>query len=239
MEMQPNRNLTQQVTHTIGMGILQGKYHRDMPFPSEAELSESFNVSRSATREAVKMLTAKGLLSSRPRQGIRIMPESHWNMFDIDVLTWILSGTHTLELLRDFIQMRIAIEPEAAALAAANPDSPEVASIAGALDRMRAAEAGQDDPLESDIAFHTAILAASQNRFLMQLRPFSATALRVSIRHTNRLKGVPTADAKAHAKVYEAICKGKANLARKHMRGLIEEALALINAKIEDANSVA
>ena len=72
------------------------------------------------------------------------MPESHWNMFDIDVLTWILSGTHTLELLRDFIQMRIAIEPEAAALAAANPDSQEVASIGTALERMYAAEEGQD-----------------------------------------------------------------------------------------------
>ncbi len=239
MEMEPNRNLTQQVTHAIGLGILQGKYRRDQPFPSEAELSESFNVSRSATREAVKMLTAKGLLSSRPRQGIRILPENHWNMFDIDVLSWILSGTHTLELLRDFIQMRTAIEPEAAALAAANPDSPEVADIAKALDRMHAAEAGQDDPLESDIAFHTAILAASHNRFLVQLRPFSATALRVSIRHTNRLKGVPTADAQAHAKVYDAICRGQADLARQHMRGLIEEALALINSKIDTAKPIA
>jgi len=234
VEMNPNRNLTQQVAHALGMGILQGKYTADKPFPSEAELSETFNVSRSATREAVKMLTAKGLLSSRPRQGIRILPDSQWNMFDPEVLGWILASGPSMELLRDFIQMRIAIEPEAAALAAAQPDSAEVAVIGEALQRMANAEEGLDDPLESDIAFHTGILLASQNRFFSQLRPFSATALRASIRHTNKLKGVAMASVKAHRKVYDAIRNGRAQQARTLMRGLIEEALQLIEERIAE-----
>lgn len=233
MYLDPNRNLTHQVAHAIGHAILQGKYLRDEAFPSEAELSQTFKVSRSATREAVKMLTAKGLLSSRPRQGIRILPESNWNMFDTDVLGWILNGPRSLELLRDFVQMRMAVEPEAAALAAQFPASDAVANIGLALDRMRAAEAGEDDPLESDIAFHTAILAASHNRFFAQLQPFSATALRASIRQTNRAKGVTTADVDTHAKVYQAILKGKPDAARKAMRGLLEEALNLIESQLQ------
>lgn len=233
--MNPNRNLTQQVAHELGMGILQGKYRADQPFPSEAELSEMFNVSRSAIREAVKMLTAKGLLSSRPRQGIRILPDTQWNMFDTDVLGWILASRPSMKLLRDFIQMRVAIEPEAAALAAAHPDSPEVARIGEALQRMADAEEGLDDPLESDIAFHTGILLASKNRFFMQLRPFSATALRASIRHTNKLKGVAMASVKEHTRVYDAIRKGKPQQAHNLMRALVEEALQLIEDRIAEA----
>ncbi|GMG86150.1 FadR/GntR family transcriptional regulator [Biformimicrobium ophioploci] len=227
MSKAAGRNLTHQLAHDLGNAILQGRF-MNVPFPSEAELSEQFSVSRSATREAVKMLTAKGILSSRPRQGIRIMPESDWNLFDTDVLDWILSSKPGLEVLRDFVQMRAAIEPEAAALAAARSESEDVADIGRALERMQAAELGQDDPLESDIAFHGAILRASGNRFFIQLQPFSATALRVSIRHTNRFKGVNTADTSAHARVYSAIKRGKVQQARKLMHGLIDEALQLI-----------
>lgn len=228
IELDPNRNLTHQVAHAIGHAILCGQYRRDQPFPSEAELSLTYQVSRSATREAVKMLAAKGLLSSRPRQGIRILPESSWNMFDTDVLTWLLNSPRAMELLRDFLQMRIAVEPEAAALAANFPDSEAVARIEQALNRMRAAARGDDDPLASDIAFHTAILAASHNHFFAQLQPFSATALKVSINQTNRAKGVAMADIEAHANVLKQIKKGNANGARKAMRHLLDEALRLI-----------
>ncbi|MBN8431291.1 FadR family transcriptional regulator [Microbulbifer salipaludis] len=229
------RNLTHQLAHDLGNAILQGKFASDA-FPSEAELSERFGVSRSATREAVKMLTAKGILSSRPRQGIRIMPESHWNLFDTDVLDWILRSKPGLDVLRDFVQMRAAIEPEAAALAALRSDSGGIAEIEAALERMQAAELGQDDVLDSDIAFHGAILKASGNRFFIQLQPFSATALRVSIRHTNRFKGVNAADTASHARVLSAIKRGKDQQARKLMRGLIDEALQLIEGEMHAAS---
>ena len=221
-------NLTRKLTHQLGLDILQGKYNDSAPFPSEAELSQQFGVSRSATREAVKMLTAKGLLSSRPRQGIRIMPVHQWNLFDTDVLLWMLNSRPSLDLLNDFAQMRAAIEPEAAALAASHYNDDDLQAIEDALQRMFAAEQDQDDALESDIAFHCAILKASQNRFFMQLQPFSSTALRASIRITNKLKGVHTADASAHKKVFSAIKNRKPDQARKLMRALIEEAVELI-----------
>jgi DNA-binding FadR family transcriptional regulator len=224
------RNLTHQLTHQLGAAIVQGQYAIDKSFPTEAELSQQFNISRSVTREAVKMLTAKGLIASRPRQGIRVMPSTHWNMFDADVLSWTLNARPSLELLREFTQLRMAIEPEAAALAAENyKDTIRLKVIGEALARMKKADEGLDDPLGADIDFHCAILAASNNRFFFQLREFIQVALRVSIASTNQLKGVLTADYEHHKRIYDAICAGDQEIASKEVRVLLQEVMQLIN----------
>lgn len=224
------RNLTYQLTHQLGAAIVQGQYAVDKSFPTEAELSQQFNISRSVTREAVKMLTAKGLIASRPRQGIRVMPSAHWNMFDADVLAWTLNARPSLELLKEFTQLRMAIEPEAAALAAANhEDTPRIKAIAVALARMKKADEGQDDPLAADIEFHCAILGASNNRFFFQLREFIQVALRVSIASTNQLKGVFNANYDDHKKIYDAIARGDESGAAAAVKVLLVEVLQLIN----------
>lgn len=224
------RNLTYQLTHQLGAAIVEGQYAIDKGFPTEAELSLQFNISRSVTREAVKMLTAKGLIASRPRQGIRVLPSSQWNMFDADVLAWTLNARPSLELLKEFTQLRMAIEPEAAALAAANyHDAANIQIIADALARMKKAEAGNDDSLAADIEFHCAILGASNNRFFLQLREFIQVALRVSIASTNQLKGVLSASYADHEKIYTAIIAGDGEGAAIAMKALLVEALALIN----------
>lgn len=227
------RNLTHQLTHQLGAAIVQGQYAIDKSFPTEAELSQQFNISRSVTREAVKMLTAKGLIASRPRQGIRVMPSSHWNMFDADVLGWTLNARPSLELLREFTQLRMAIEPEAAVLAAENnQDSAKIKAIGDALARMKRADEGHDDPLAADIEFHCAILAAGNNRFFFQLREFIQVALRVSIASTNQLKGVLTADYDDHKRIYDAICAGDHESASKAVKALLQEVMQLINVSL-------
>lgn len=223
-----NRNLTQQLVHELGTAIVQGKYTTEQGLPSEAELCEQFNISRTATREAVKMLAAKGLLISRPRQGISIQHRDQWNMFDTDVLGWILHCTPSLSMLRDFSQLRMAIEPEAAALAAKNAEPGDIEAIERALERMKNAEQGLDDVLEADIDFHSSILYASKNPFIVQLRSFIETALRVSIRFTNRLKGVAAADYEEHRKIYLGIIDRDADAAHAASRRLQVEALELI-----------
>jgi DNA-binding FadR family transcriptional regulator len=228
-------NLTQLLTHKLGMAIVQGKYDEDGRLPSEAELCTEFDVSRTATREAVKMLSAKGMLSSRPKQGIKVLPQSQWNMFDTDVLEWVLGSQPSLELLKEFTQMRFSVEPQAAALAAQNRHEEDLAQIREAIKRMDNADKGLDDPLESDIAFHTSILQASQNRFICQLQEFTSTALRVSIRYTNRIKGVAIADIEKHRAVLEAIESGDAQQAHRLMQGLLGEALALIDSELENS----
>lgn len=231
------RNLTHQLAHQLGAAIVQGQYAIDKPFPTEAELSSQFNISRSVTREAVKMLTAKGLIASRPRQGIRVMPGSQWNMFDADVLSWTLRARPSLGLLREFTQLRMAIEPEAASLAAQNHQDKKAIGIIGqALKRMKLADQGQDDPLAADIEFHCAILAASNNRFFFQLREFIQVALRVSIASTNQLKGVLTADYDDHKRIYDAIAAGNSNAATAAVKSLLVEVMQLIDLSLDKNN---
>lgn len=221
------RNLTYGMLDQLGKTIVTGGYD-NTPFPTEAELSIRHGVSRSVTREAVKMLTSKGLLSARPRQGTIVQPSASWNLFDPDVLRWLLERKFSLELLKEFNQLRVAIEPAAAALAASAADHKGLELIRQGFARMQAADRGEDDPLDADIAFHIAILKASANPFFAQFRDVVSTALRTSIRFTNRIQG-RTADLDAHEAVKIAIEKRKPAAARKAMAGIISDVVTLIS----------
>lgn len=221
------RNLTYGLLDNLGRAIVTGRFEKD-GFPTEAELAKQHGVSRSVTREAVKMLTAKGLLSARPRQGTVVQPTTSWNLFDTDVLRWLLERQFSVELLKQFNQLRVAIEPEAAALAARFADDADLQRIGDGLERMKAAEQGLDDTLEADIAFHVAILRGSGNPFYAQFREVVSTALRTSIRFTNRIKG-RTASVADHAAVRDAIVARDPDKARTAMRDLIGDVLELID----------
>jgi DNA-binding FadR family transcriptional regulator len=223
---QLGRNLTYGMLDSLGRAIVTGRYEREA-FPTEAELAKQHGVSRSVTREAVKMLTAKGLLSARPRQGTVVQPATSWNLFDTDVLRWLLERQFSVDLLRQFNQLRVAIEPEAAALAARVGTPEELARISQGLQRMEAAEQGLEDTLEADIAFHVAILRASGNPFYAQFRDVVGTALRTSIRFTNRIKG-RTASVADHGAVRDAIVARDGERARRAMHHLIGDVLELI-----------
>ena len=219
-------NLTYGLLDAVGQAIVTGRYD-DAPFPTESELAKRHSVSRSVTREAVKMLTAKGLLTARPRKGTSVQPTANWNLFDPDVLRWLLDRKFSLDLLRQFTELRIAIEPAAAALAAAAGETRSMALVRAGFDRMVAAENGDDDPLESDIAFHVAILQASGNPFYAQFQDVVTTALRTSIRFTNRFKGHTASLAQHHA-VLAAIESRAPDAAGAAMAALIAEVMTLI-----------
>jgi DNA-binding FadR family transcriptional regulator len=233
---QLGRNLTYGLLDRLGRAIVTGQYE-SQPFPTEAELTKQHGVSRSVTREAVKMLTAKGLLSARPRQGTVVEPTSSWNLFDTDVLRWLLERQFSVDLLRQFSQLRIAIEPEAAALAAQFATEEDLRQISAGLARMEAAERGQDDTLDADIAFHVAVLRASGNPFYAQFRDMVGTALRTSIRFTNRIKG-RSASVADHAAVRDAIAARDPATARTAMRTLIGDVVELIET-VESAEAAA
>ena len=218
-------NLTNGLCETLGRSIVGGTFEDG--FPTEAELSRLYGLSRSVTREAVKMLTAKGLLSARPKVGTVVEPSESWNLLDPDVLRWLLERKFSLELLRQFTELRIAIEPAAAALAARTHDEERLRAITAGLERMVAAEAGDDDVLNSDIAFHVAVLEASGNPFYRQFRDVVGTALRTSIRFTNRFNG-RTADLDQHRTVLDAIERRDAEGAQAAMAALIVDVRALI-----------
>jgi len=220
------RNLTYGLHETLGRAIVVGDY-ADKPFPNEADIVREHGVSRSVTREAVKMLAAKGLLGARPKQGTFVLPEESWNLLDPDVLRWLLEREASIDLLRHFNELRVGVEPEAAALAACGASEAQQAAISAGLARMVAAERGEDDPLDSDIAFHVAVLRASNNPFFLQFREMVSTALRTSIRFTNQIAG-RTANIAEHTAVRDAILASDADGAHAAMRGLIVNVLTLI-----------
>lgn len=225
-------NLTYSLVETLGQSIVSGEFSAERKFPTESELSQIYGASHSITREAVKMLTAKGLLRARPRQGTSVEPESQWNLFDPDVLRWHLDRKFSLRLLLHFTEMRLAVEPAAAALAAQNADEDGIGEIREGLERMKTAERGGDDTVAADVAFHVAILKATGNPFYRHLDDMVNTALRISIRFTNMIKG-RQADIGAHEAVYRAIAARDADRASGLMQDIIRDVVGLIRQGME------
>lgn len=228
-----SQSLSKRVTDILGQEIVNGTYSTETEFPTEAALCERYGISRTAVREAVKMLSAKGLISSKARQGIRVMPTINWNLYDSQILGWLLESAPSLEKLREFLQVRIAIEPQAAYLAAQSQDNEAIEKIADAMAKMDAAVLSPTGSIhEGDLEFHVAILLASGNQFIAQLKEFIETALNVSIRHTTPAKENLAVIADEHRQIYLAIKAGDAELAKSLMFKVNAEALAFIEKKI-------
>ncbi len=225
-------SLTYNLLETIGQSIVIGEFE-DAGFPTEAELCIRCGASRTVAREAVKMLTAKGLLSSRPRQGTRVEPIANWNLLDPDVQRWMTERPYSSKIYRDLTEVRLAIEPTAAALAAHRAGKADLRAIRSGLDGMRRDASRHDLALQADIDFHVAILTASGNPFLIQLRELVHTALTISIGLTNRISG-HTASIDDHEAVLVAIEAGDAAGAERAMRHILAESLSLIDTMVAE-----
>lgn len=194
-----------------------------------ADLCEEFGASRTVLREAIKSLTAKGLVTSRASVGTIVLAKSNWNLSDVDVLDWLLhSKGNRLPIIREFNDFRLGLEPVAAGLAASRGEEEDIAKIFAALDRMRAAERGEDDSLDADVEFHVAILHATGNRFFVNMRHTVEVALRISIGVTNRQKSVKVASVADHERIANAIGDHDQEAAEAEMRTLLMEARKLL-----------
>ena len=165
-----------QVVDAIGGGIVRGEHAEGAALPRDEELEARFGVSRTVLREAVKTLTAKGMLVARARVGTKVRPRPDWNMFDADVLRWHMEGGAGHAFLADLSEMRLGVEPFAARLAAerANADAVEalrliVVRMAAAPDRHAFAAA--------DIDLHRAVIQASGNAFMHSVGALIEAAL--------------------------------------------------------------
>jgi len=152
----------------IGARILRGEYAPGSLLPNEAEWCDVYGVSRTAVREAIKMLAAKGLIVSRPKIGSRVRPREVWNLLDRDVLAWYWAASDQHHFLSNVQQMREMLEPEVTALAALNHTPPQLAAIeaayVGMVDSTNVA-----DWNTHDVKFHLAILGAAGNELLVPL----------------------------------------------------------------------
>jgi DNA-binding FadR family transcriptional regulator len=209
------RNLTFGLFERLGRAIVAGHYEQ-AALPTEMDLARHYGVSHGVIREAIKMLAAKGLVNARARRGTVVEPEVAWNLLDGDILRWLLERGFSDKLAVRFNELRAAIEPEAAALAAVSAHAGDHARIESALQRVRAARRGRDNGAEALVAFHLAILGAARNPFYTQFQNVLATALRASVPLAGRLTHV--AD---HISVVEAILGDNPDSARQHMRSIV------------------
>lgn len=162
-----NRNLSYKLAESIGQRILRGETVPGDILPGEVELGEMYGVSRTAVREAIKMLAAKGMVLPRPRIGTRVLPKRNWNYLDQDLLVWLSSEQHQ-ELVNEFQQVRMTLEPQAAALTAENAsdaDRDELKSLMDAMYQL-GENFDQEQWIDVDTRFHQLIYFASGNHFI-------------------------------------------------------------------------
>lgn len=180
-----NRNLSEQVAEQIGMRILSGGHPPDRTLPEEPLLCAEFSVSRTVIREAVRMLVSKGMLEVRPRIGTRVLNPRRWQLLDRDVLHWQQKIKIDGQQLRELIELRQAVEPEAAMIAAERRTDEDLQAIGFALGKMELTVGINSEYAVADAQFHIAILRAAKNRYFDALESAIFTGLLLSIRVTN------------------------------------------------------
>ena len=203
------------VVDTLGYRIAAGHYTEGETLPIEQELADSLEVGRNALREAVKVLSGKGLIRTAPRSGTRVRPREDWNMLDPDVLRWHADPDIATErFMLDLIELRRIVEPKAADLAAVRATREDVADILSAYETMTASDSDRQQRIEADIQFHSAILKASHNEVLTHFRHAIATYLKAHSRLGEQVSpSDDSEDLERHHQIALAIATGKAKSA--------------------------
>jgi DNA-binding FadR family transcriptional regulator len=219
------RNLHGQVVHELGRRIVGGTCPPGQALPNEEDLCRELGVSRTALRESVKVLAAKGLVESRPRIGTRVRANEDWNMLDPDVLAWRCATLPDAHFVLHLNEMREIIEPASAALAARNRSLAQLRQIEDAFAAMAAAE-NIDDWVGADLQFHTAILAATNNPLLRPLAAMIRTALESLLGLSARKAGDFRVALPDHEAVLDAIRHQDGEAAQRRMAALLADTRA-------------
>lgn len=220
----PLRSSHDKVVADLGKLIVSGRIGIGENIPGDRELTDRYGVSRTVLREALKTLSAKGLVVAKARIGTRVRPMADWNFFDVDIIDWLFSDGLRPDMLVHISDVRMAFEPYAAALAAG-------AAPVKNLDELESLAKGLADPDQTaermafmDLKFHLGVLDASCNPFLRSIGNIIEMALigffNVSspIGDAERLKVVSD----AHLRVVDAIRAGDRDAARAAMEGVIK-----------------
>ncbi len=216
------KNLHGQVTEAIGRAILGGEWPPGAALPTEDALAARYGVSRLLLREAMKSLAAKGMVSVRPSAGTRVLPRDRWQLLDADLLDWHLGLPVAPGFIADFLDLRRMIEPQAARLAAQRATPAQCATLREAYQRMAAALDGQGDYVAADMAFHAALLAAAQNRFLHQLGTALEKLLTLSTSISWRYPDAARGSLPLHAALLAAVERHEPEAAAAAITRLIE-----------------
>jgi GntR family transcriptional regulator, galactonate operon transcriptional repressor len=213
------RGLHGQTVEAVANMIFAGEF-REEDGIDVAALQERLGVSSTALREALKVLTAKGLISARPKHGTFVRPRSDWNLLDGDVIRWNFAAGPDAAFLDDLHEIRCIIEPSVARLAAVRRDAVQLAALDRALQRMRRARGDVTAITAADLEFHRALLVATGNELLIRMDVMMGAGL--AGRDTLVHGTVGGADAiPSHLAVLEAVRAGDGGAAETAMRALL------------------
>lgn len=228
------RKLHEQIAYDIGVSIARGVYREGDLLPTELTLAENYRVSRTAVREAFRILAAKGMTLSRPKIGTRVRNRSQWNMLDTDVLAWHIERQPDPVFVAALFELREMIEPEAAATAALRRDERQLQAMETAVSAIRRA-ATIDELAKAIFRFHETILDAVRNPLVRSL----GTLIEAIMHWTLQLEFAKAGDngereflpvsvrhnlVSRHAKILDAIRDGDADRAREGARAVLVRA---------------
>ena len=208
----------------LGEAIVAGRYGVGASIPPEPMLCLELGVSRTVVREAVKSLIAKGLMTTGPKVGTRVLSEEHWNWFDPDVIIWQSKAGFTPEFLRDLQDLRRVIEPAAVRLAAERATPKDIAELEEAYAGMKRAVEGGGDYVSHDLRFHQGLLRACGNRMLVQMSQALGALLRTSFEISTRRKDGSRSSLPLHREVLDAVTAHDPDRAEKAIQLLIDGA---------------
>lgn len=214
------RSLLWSVVEEIGLRVLNGTYRPSETLPTEPELMAELRVSRTVLREAVKILAAKGLIMSRPKSGTLVRLKRHWNLLDPVILDLYCRVFDYSEFAQNFQKLRVIIEPEAAAMAAAERNARQLSALEEAYAAMEKAK-DITDWTNADLAFHEAILEATGNPFMQPLGSLIRAALDTLLFHSAKTSANPLDSLREHGLVLNAIRRRDADGARNAMKALL------------------
>jgi DNA-binding FadR family transcriptional regulator len=226
-------NLHRKLAQSIGNQILSGVYAPGAILPNEADWCRIYGASRTTVREAVKTLTAKGLLKSRTKIGSRVEPRENWNILDRDVLSWHIAAMNPQEFFASVQEVRKILEPEIAALAALNRTPHQLRSITEAFEDMRKAKPGRNS-VAPDVRFHLALLAAANNILLTPFGIMIESALTHMFEFTSTHNPEPDMFIPKHENILKAVARGNPKAARKAALNLLtdtDQTIAQVPAK--------
>ena len=166
---------TDRVAAALARHILSGNWAENDKFPPDSDLCAEFGVSRTVIREALRLISGKGLIIAVPRRGTHVAPRKNWALWDKDVLYWlglISENDNKYDFLADALDMRLALEPTLAALAAARADEAANKALQEALRHL------QNTPDKTaHLDFLACFYAAARNDFALAALPLARFAL--------------------------------------------------------------
>jgi GntR family transcriptional regulator, galactonate operon transcriptional repressor len=219
-----------QAVELLGQRIANDVYPQDMVMPTEEELALSLGVSRATVRDAIKVLSGKGLVRTARRYGTRVRPIEEWNLLDGDVVAWHESTHPRIKrIFAETTELRAILEPAAAELAARRGTPEQARILLAAANDIHPDQVDVERLFAADCQFHVTLLDMTRNTVMRQMRQIILTMLRVSYEFGVLNPDNETVSREGHLAVAEAIAARDADGAKMAMSAMLELNRSLVN----------